>query len=105
MTPSSSRNDHSDHLTYFVEGMDCASCVQTVERMVATLPGTSDVKTSFTKQTLTLHLDEGQTPRGLLEKNLKSLGYVPALLGSAAPAGSQLHNHPDGEHEIGRAHV
>ena len=38
MTPTT-RKDHPDHLTYFVEGMDCASCVQTVERMVATLLG------------------------------------------------------------------
>ncbi|WP_191301708.1 heavy metal translocating P-type ATPase [Deinococcus indicus] len=108
MTPSSNRTEHPDHLTYFVEGMDCASCVQTVERMVATLPGTSEVKTSFTKQTLTLHLDEGQTPRGTLEKNLKSLGYAPALLGPAAPAGPQGHDlhasdHAGHTHEVAPA--
>ncbi|PTA66778.1 heavy metal translocating P-type ATPase [Deinococcus arcticus] len=87
-----------DALTYFVEGMDCASCVQTVERMVATLPGTDGVKTSFSKQTLTLHLDEGQTPRATLEKNLKSLGYAPSLMGSAAAAGPQGHGHGADDH-------
>ncbi|GGR27156.1 heavy metal translocating P-type ATPase [Deinococcus ruber] len=65
------------HVEYFVDGMDCASCVQKVERMVATLPGTADVKTSFTKQTLHLSLDESRTPRHTLEKNLKALGYTP----------------------------
>jgi Zn2+/Cd2+-exporting ATPase len=67
-------------LDYFVDGMDCASCVQKVERMVATLPGTAEVRTSFNKQTLSLNLDEGQTPREQLENNLRSLGYAPSVL-------------------------
>ncbi len=87
-------------LTYFVDGMDCASCVAKVERMVGTLPGTEDVKTSFTKQTLTLHLDEAQTPRATLEKNLKALGYTPSLLQTAAPPASQgHHDHTAGAHD------
>ncbi|WP_246580619.1 heavy metal translocating P-type ATPase [Deinococcus aestuarii] len=74
-------------LEYFVDGMDCASCVQKVERMVATLPGTAEVKTSFARQTLTLDLDEAQTERATLERNLQSLGYTPSLLNPpAAPA-------------------
>lgn len=90
-------------LTYFVEGMDCASCVQKVERMVATLPGTEAVKTSFTRQTLSLHLDEDQTARTTLENNLKSLGYTPALLDPVlrikSDAGaSQSHDHADHDH-------
>jgi Cd2+/Zn2+-exporting ATPase len=85
------------HLSYFVDGMDCASCVQKVERMMATVPGASSVKTSFNKQTLELDLDEHQTPRSLLERNLKTLGYTPSLLGGAAVgAAGQPHglNHP-----------
>ncbi|PNY79942.1 cadmium-translocating P-type ATPase [Deinococcus koreensis] len=66
--------------------MDCASCVQKVERMVERLPGTAAVKTSFTRQTLHLELDEAQTPRQTLERHLRSLGYVPTLqAGTAAP--------------------
>ncbi|UQN08074.1 heavy metal translocating P-type ATPase [Deinococcus sp. QL22] len=96
-------------LTYFVDGMDCASCVQKVERMITTLPGTAEVKTSFTKQTLTLALDEAQTPRATLERNLKSLGYTPSLLGAptstsastAVSAAAQDHDHdaPGHTHE------
>ncbi|WP_272976100.1 heavy metal translocating P-type ATPase [Deinococcus geothermalis] len=94
MTSSSSRSDPprpgTAHLTYFVEGMDCASCVQKVERMIATLPGATDVKTSFNRQTLDLDLDETQTARTTLERNLKALGYTPSLLsGGASPAPSQ----------------
>ncbi|WP_051096850.1 heavy metal translocating P-type ATPase [Deinococcus aquatilis] len=77
--PSARRTDDLS-LTYFVDGMDCASCVQKVERMMATLPGTAEVKTSFSKQTLTLALDETQTPRTTIERNLKSLGYTPSLI-------------------------
>ncbi|MFW8626859.1 heavy metal translocating P-type ATPase [Deinococcus sp. ME38] len=66
-------------LTYRVEGMDCAHCVQKVERLVGTLPGTAAVSTSFTRQTLRLELDESRTPRQTLEGHLRALGYVPAL--------------------------
>ncbi|MBB5234276.1 heavy metal translocating P-type ATPase [Deinococcus budaensis] len=90
-------------LDYFVEGMDCASCVQTVERMVATLPGTGDVKTSFNKQTLALSLDEAQTPRTLLEGHLQALGYTPSLLGGVpAPGPGPAHDHTD---PVGPSHV
>lgn len=74
------------HLEYLVDGMDCASCVQKVERMVATLPGTGDVKTSFSKQTLALALNEAQTSRATLERHLQSLGYTPSLLGGTPAA-------------------
>ncbi|WP_135228852.1 heavy metal translocating P-type ATPase [Deinococcus fonticola] len=89
---------HGETLTYFVDGMDCASCVQKVEKMVDTLPGTGAVKTSFTKQTLQLTLDESQTPRGTLEGNLRALGYTPALRGDAdgqvqGAANTQGHTH------------
>ncbi|WP_102124928.1 heavy metal translocating P-type ATPase [Deinococcus planocerae] len=99
------------HLTYFVDGMDCASCVQKVERMMATVPGASGVKTSFSKQTLELDLDERQTPRALLERNLQSLGYTPSLQGGAASpsaaksheghdhAGHDHHDHDHGSHD------
>ncbi|WP_293914335.1 heavy metal translocating P-type ATPase [Deinococcus sp.] len=75
MTTSPSRLD------YFVDGMDCATCVRKVERMVGALPGTAEVRTSFNKQTLQLTLDEAQTPRATLESNLRSLGYAPSALG------------------------
>ena len=94
-------------LSYFVEGMDCASCVARVEKMVGTLPGTGEVSTSFTRQTLTLALDEAQTPRAALEKNLRSLGYGPTLLPQpgAAPSHSShsQQTHPHAGHVHGPA--
>ncbi|KQR01095.1 heavy metal translocating P-type ATPase [Deinococcus sp. Leaf326] len=99
--PPSDRSGTSQPLTYFVDGMDCASCVVKVERMVGTLPGTEGVKTSFTKQTLTLHLDEHQTSRTALEKNLKALGYTPSLLSQAPTAvtgAPKAHDHAGHDH-------
>ena len=85
-------------LDYFVEGMDCASCVQKVERLVGTLPGTAEVSTSFSRQTLRLQLDETRTPRAALEGHLRSLGYAPALLGAPespeSAEGAHAHGHP-----------
>ncbi|GGO31418.1 ATPase [Deinococcus humi] len=47
--------------------------------MVGRLPGTAEVRTSFARQTLKLELDETQTSRAELEKNLRALGYTPSL--------------------------
>ncbi|AAF12244.1 heavy metal translocating P-type ATPase [Deinococcus radiodurans] len=98
---------HGTRLSYFVEGMDCANCVARVEKMVGGLPGTGEVKTSFTRQTLTLELDETQTSRAALEKNLRSLGYGPSLLPDRdAPQtgeGAHTHDHADHQH-AGHSH-
>ncbi|WP_291424636.1 heavy metal translocating P-type ATPase [Deinococcus sp.] len=91
-------------LTYFVEGMDCANCVQKVERLVGRLPGTGEVRTSFSRQTLQLHLDETQTPRQSLESHLRSLGYVPTLRSAAAQARPPQHDHPEAGH-TGQDHL
>ena len=88
-------------LEYFVEGMDCANCVRKVERMVATLPGAAEVKTSFNKQTLELRLDEQRTPRTQLEANLKSLGYAPSLRGGDVQGRAP---HPDTGRDHAHAH-
>lgn len=77
--PSSAASVLSE-LSYVVEGMDCASCVQKVERAVSQLPGAQDVQSNFTTQTLRLRLDEAQTPRGVMERQLRALGYVPHRL-------------------------
>ena len=87
-------------LSYFVEGMDCASCVARVEKMVGTLPGTGEVRTSFARQTLSLALDEAQTSRAALEKNLRSLGYGPTLLPQpGAPVAASDSSHTEHAHQ------
>ncbi|GHF58409.1 Cd2+/Zn2+-exporting ATPase [Deinococcus metalli] len=110
-TPRQGTPAPTPSITYFVDGMDCASCVQKVERMVATLPGAEEVSTSFTKQTLTLHLDETRTPRATLEKNLKALGYAPSLVTPRTTPASETsadhtgHDHDHGDHDHGHDHA
>ena len=89
MTSPVRPSDYPVCLVYFVDGMDCASCVQKVERAVGRLPGADGIRISFARQTLELHLDEAQTPRAVLEKNLRALGYTPALQETAQSAQDQ----------------
>ncbi|PYE53184.1 heavy metal translocating P-type ATPase [Deinococcus yavapaiensis] len=67
-------------LTYFVEGMDCPTCVRKIEGALANTPGAQNARTSLTTQTLTLTLDETKTTRAHLEKILHSLGHTPKPL-------------------------
>ncbi|WP_026332405.1 cation transporter [Deinococcus apachensis] len=53
--------------------MDCAPCVQKVERAVSRLPGAHEVQPNFTIQTL--RLNESRTTRAALEE-LPALGYT-----------------------------
>ncbi|MFD2607890.1 heavy metal translocating P-type ATPase [Deinococcus taklimakanensis] len=64
-------------LDYFVEGMDCPTCVRKIEGALERTPGATNAKTNLTRQTLTLTLDETQTPRATLEKTLRNLGHEP----------------------------
>ncbi|MFC5601588.1 heavy metal translocating P-type ATPase [Deinococcus cellulosilyticus] len=87
-------------LTYFVDEMDCASCVKKVEAATARLPGAQVKRTNFTTQILEVELDEQQTPRKTLEQNLQSLGYKPNL---REENGQAPHNHAG--HEAGHSHT
>lgn len=92
-----------NRVTYFVEGMDCATCVAKVEQVVQKLPGAGEPKTSFTRQTLTLTLDESQTPRSALERQLQALGYTPSLLSDAAGTAPQAATPLNHTEALGRA--
>ncbi|PTA67261.1 heavy metal translocating P-type ATPase [Deinococcus arcticus] len=72
-------------LDYFVEGMDCPNCVRKIEGALARLPGAAQAQTNLTRQSLTLTLDETQTPRATLEKTLRELGHPLRPRGSGFP--------------------
>ena len=57
-----------------VDGMDCPSCASKIETAVKRLGGT-DVRVSYQRQTLALHLDEVATPRAAVEEGIRKLGY------------------------------
>src|SRR3954469_8573591 len=47
----------TDSERYRVEGMDCAACAQTVQKVVAALDGVRDARVSFGNATLTVEGD------------------------------------------------
>ncbi|MCA0405463.1 MAG: cadmium-translocating P-type ATPase [Proteobacteria bacterium] len=94
--------------------MDCASCASKIRGAVERLPGVSEVKLSVMTETLTLSLDESQTSRAAIEKQVSGLGYSMAVIDKAlrAPAkedtscgcGHDHGAHADKDHKNGHDH-
>ena len=62
-------------LRFRVRGMDCPSCASKIETALTRLPGVSDVRVNYQRELLELSLDETQSPRARIEKQVTSLGY------------------------------
>jgi len=76
----------TDRLTRFrVDGMDCASCAEKIDRAVRRLPGIADVRVSVVAGTLTVTHDEEADLAGLARK-VDSLGYRAVPLDARSPA-------------------
>ncbi|MCM2477298.1 cadmium-translocating P-type ATPase [Rhizobium sp. CG5] len=75
--------------TFRVEGMDCASCAATITKAVGQLPGVFDLKVSIGRETMSLMLDERQTPVDRLEAVVKKLGFRPKILSAPASAAAE----------------
>ncbi|AQS41805.1 MAG: Heavy metal translocating P-type ATPase [Candidatus Tokpelaia hoelldobleri] len=73
-------------LSWHVSGMDCASCAATITHALNRLPGVKHVHVSIISETLTLQLDEQQTPRPEIEKTIAALGYKAQSLQAEKPA-------------------
>lgn len=67
-------------LRYRVVGMDCSSCALKIEDAVERLGGAEDIQVNYKAQTLALRLDEGTTPRSVVEEQIRKLGYGVAPL-------------------------
>lgn len=92
----------TDRLARFrVDGMDCASCAEKIDRAVRRLPGIADVRVSVVAGTLTVTHDEEADLAGLARK-VDSLGYRAVPLDARSPAepGAPApccgHDHADG---------
>ena len=85
-------------LDYFVDGMGCAICVRKVVRRLEALPGTAEVRTSFNERTQILYLDQQQTPREQLEKNLRLLGHAPSMLSAPTMVSPAADAHAGHDH-------
>ncbi len=83
---TSARPATPTELDYFVEGMDCPSCVRRIEGALDRLPGAHGARTNLTRQSLTLTLDETRTSRSTLEATLRDLGHPAHALGGPGAA-------------------
>ncbi|MBN8994608.1 MAG: cadmium-translocating P-type ATPase [Rhizobiales bacterium] len=92
----------TERLRFKVEGMDCASCAQVIERGVGRVAGVSEVAISTTTETLAFAAaDAGVAPA--VERVVRELGYQPRRIGTAdvpadADAGHAGHDHGDHGH-------
>jgi len=68
-----------------IEGMDCASCANTISSALERLPGVSDIRISVTKETLALVLDDQLTAASVIEGQIERLGYRPNRLDAGQP--------------------
>ncbi len=62
-------------LRYRVAGMDCPSCAAKIETALQRLGGIEGARVNYTSQTLALRLDEAITPRSVVERSIRALGF------------------------------
>ena len=74
--------DGEGQLRFAVEGMDCAACAQTVEKVVAGLDGVREAHVSFGSATLSV---AGELPVETLQQAIAKAGYSAYLIGTARP--------------------
>jgi Cd2+/Zn2+-exporting ATPase len=72
LTASAAPKRSDTEIAFGVTGMDCASCAQTIEHGVASLPGVNAASVSFATATLTV---EGDVTADTLRKRVAQLGY------------------------------
>ena len=88
-----------------ISGMDCGSCANKIKDAVGRLPGVSDISVTLMSERLRLTLDEGQTPRNVVEARVKSLGFGIAPKGEAAPRKGFVMPGGDADDHAGHDHA
>jgi len=73
-------------IRFRVEGMDCGSCATRIEKALGRVPGVSDVKVTYTTETLTLDADPALVPSGLIEERVNELGFRASHVAAAGTA-------------------
>ncbi|GAB4059440.1 heavy metal-associated domain-containing protein [Uliginosibacterium sediminicola] len=58
-----------------VAGMTCGGCVRSVERVLAALPGVSQVAVSLEKGEASVQLDPAQSSREVLAEAVRNAGF------------------------------
>lgn len=65
----------SDHQTYRIKGMHCASCAGIIERTVRKVEGVENIEVNYGTETAKIAFDEAKTNPHHLSEQIKPLGY------------------------------
>ncbi|MBN9311343.1 MAG: heavy metal translocating P-type ATPase [Devosia sp.] len=91
----------AEKLKFRVGGMDCAACVSKIEGAVRRLPNVAEVGVSLANGTLTV-TPAAPIATGMIEREVKALGYSIAPAGAAPAGGEHAHERGDDGHGHGR---
>jgi copper chaperone len=65
----------TEEMTLTVNGMTCGGCENAVKRVVATVPGVSDVTASHRDNRVTVAYDPGKADRAAIAAAIEKAGY------------------------------
>lgn len=72
---------------FHIQGMNCAGCAQTAERLLRSQPGVRAAEVSFASERGWLKFDPGLTDAATVTRSIGDLGYVAQVIGGSGPAG------------------
>ena len=67
--------NEKDEISFLVEGMSCASCANTIEHTLKSLPGISDIRLSLVDNNLSLKYDSRTIKANEIIKSIDEVGY------------------------------
>ena len=70
---------------YHIEGMNCAGCAQTAERLLRDQPGVRAAEVSFASERGWLTYDPAVTDPATVTRSVSQLGYTAQVIGSDSP--------------------
>ncbi|MEK9135196.1 MAG: HAD-IC family P-type ATPase [Patescibacteria group bacterium] len=76
-----------------IKGMHCASCAMTIQKAILKLPGVKEAQVNFGSETALIEYDENQVSIDILEKTVKSVGYLLQIPSKEIPMGMVGHDH------------
>lgn len=76
--------------TYKIKGMHCASCANTIEKILKKTDGVTDAQTNFGTETAKITFDENKIKPEDFSKKIEHLGYSLVMPTAATPTAEQM---------------
>lgn len=77
------KNESSNIISFYLEGMHCAACVWLIEKLPSVLAGVSSSRVDFGMSSVTINYDPQKLKLSKVAQTLDSLGYTPYPQGSS----------------------